>query len=344
MSCSHKSDERKKDERKKPLPLPKRSSYEEATTPSADAKTPMESISNPLPLPAHQHDEESECQQGQDNPNAGPVTTAKHVLLQDYDMVTSIEQGRYALLRHHQSQDFCFLKILVKGDRVMQSGLLMRRRDEIRLMQMLKHSSICSIRQLVETHNSLYMVCDYFPDSLETLECPLDLQGICLVFTAVVEGISYLQNKGISHNDLSPDKIRLTKENGVKICGFSKVTESPWCMTEEMTYSHACYQPPEARETNCSYDGFKAHIYSLGCILYYLMNGNTHPPFLGLENCLSEQIIKFGEDIPHWRKALYKLVRGMCRDEADERISLSEVLRQFKHHTGDELATAYASK
>jgi serine/threonine protein kinase len=85
-----------------------------------------------------------------------------------------------------------------------------------------------------------------------------------------------MHEKGICHRDLKPENILLTKEEHV-----IKITDFEYCgfiQNEKTRFKEICgtlnYAAPEVITSNKRkmYDGKKADIWSLGCILYTLLS------------------------------------------------------------------------
>ena len=89
----------------------------------------------------------------------------------------------------------------------------------------------------------------------------------------IILGVDYLHNNNIIHRDLKPSNILITDRYNLKICDFntSKIIEAPKFKDTRMhtQIGTPFYMSPECVD-NRKYN-FKTDIWSIGCILYELM-------------------------------------------------------------------------
>jgi tetratricopeptide (TPR) repeat protein len=83
----------------------------------------------------------------------------------------------------------------------------------------------------------------------------------------------------LTHHDLVPGKILVTPEQHVKVLDFRKGREqNPFCISsQKRTKDRLAFQSPEQIRGDDA--GPKADLYSLGCLLFYMLTGR--PPFEG---------------------------------------------------------------
>ena len=134
-------------------------------------------------------------------------------------------------------------------------------------------------------HPNIIKVCDYF--SHKENECIIfpfykndilkmissknsnphfDEEFIRGVIKQILEGLSYLHNKGIIHRDIKPENVLISDEGVVKICDFD--------LTREITYDQPMskgvvtiyYRPPEIFFGDTQYT-LAVDMWSLGCLL-----------------------------------------------------------------------------
>ena len=89
----------------------------------------------------------------------------------------------------------------------------------------------------------------------------------------IILGVDYLHSNNIIHRDLKPSNVLITDRYNVKICDFntSKIIEAPKFQdTRQHTQiGTPFYMSPECVDNRCY--NFKTDIWSIGCILYELM-------------------------------------------------------------------------
>lgn len=111
-------------------------------------------------------------------------------------------------------------------------------------------------------------------------------------FLQLVSGLQGMHDKGIAHLDLKPDNILLTRESNVlKLAdlGLARDTASgklnSYFGTDQFSAPEVlrfhpnlpeCWRGPQPAKP---YDGLKADVFSLGCILFYMLA--SWPPFRG---------------------------------------------------------------
>ena len=138
---------------------------------------------------------------------------------------------------------------------------------------------------LDQVGNTHFIVMDYFPGT--TLKYLVKHQGPLDYFTAVnyiaqaTEGIAALHQTGAAHLGLKPDQLYLTDDGVIKLfdCGLFWQAED----TRESLLNDLClraegldYRAPDLANS-IEQVGTLADIYSLGCVLYFLLTG--HAPY-----------------------------------------------------------------
>lgn len=151
----------------------------------------------------------------------------------------------------------------------------------------------------------------------------------------VAEGMRVCHTHGIMHRDIKPGNIFRSKDGDYKIgdFGISRVaSDSQMMMSIKGTYK---YMAPEVYNHQ-PYD-FRVDVYSLGMVLYHMLNKNRSP-FLPLEEVPSADqndraLIRRmqGEELPApvlAGKNLAEIILKACSFEPDQRYSSMEQFRR----------------
>eukprot|EP01135_Chromosphaera_perkinsii_P000183 Nk52_evm4s39 gene=Nk52_evmTU4s39 len=255
----------------------------------------------------------------------------KHAFLNRYEMLSTVSRSRFAVVRELETGNTFFLKIWVKEVGEVDSGTNMTLMDEHYLFKTLNDENLCNCHDIVETLRSVYQLIEYHPISLAHIcEERLSLKDIGSLFMTLVNGVKYLESMGMTHFDLCPSKVRIsenqeTGERKSKIGSFSRILQTQYCLNENLPFTDICFVAPEAREINCTFDGFKASVYSLGCILNYMLS-RKRPSLERMAEYidLSDRISELGK--AEFAEGLESLIQNMCCEEPEERISVSDVL------------------
>ncbi|KAF5312710.1 hypothetical protein D9619_002345 [Psilocybe cf. subviscida] len=117
---------------------------------------------------------------------------------------------------------------------------------------------------------------------------PIDINVVCLVAHAVLEGLSYLYDvHGIFHRDVNPSSILLNSEGDIKLCDFSVSSE----LIGAIVMDTSTYMSPE-RIQGEEYT-IKCDVWSLGITLIELATGRY--PFYDTSSDL-EHLVEEGSD------------------------------------------------
>ena len=94
------------------------------------------------------------------------------------------------------------------------------------------------------------------------------------IFKKIVHGIAHCQCRSVLHRDIKLDNILLDGEGGVKICDFgvSRLITKTDVIHEQC--GTPAYLAPEM-SSNSQYSGFYVDIWSLGILLYVMLQGTV---------------------------------------------------------------------
>lgn len=203
--------------------------------------------------------------------------------IQDYEVVCPLGRGAYSYvykvkLRHSQ-QEFA-LKIIDKG-KLRQSNISKRLMNEIKLQSQLNHPCIVKLHHYFEDQENVYLLLELcaggeFFTYIKT-EGHLDEEETRCLVSQLVEGLTFLHNKGILHRDLKLGNLLLSEDRTqLKIADFGLAVQLNNFEEERYTLCGTPnYLSPEI-VTHKPY-GLAADLWALGCIIYACLVG--YPPF-----------------------------------------------------------------
>lgn len=211
----------------------------------------------------------------------------------------------------------------------------------------LDHPNVISIRETItETEcplpntdcNVSYILMEAysfnFDEALEKHSCLFDEKMCRTFFKQLISGVEYLHSQGIAHLDLKLKNLMISSDYELKIIDF----DHSYIKGDKSirTRGTANYRAPELREKRC-FDPVAADIYSLGIILFTLLN--QHIPYLedkpvdgyDLQGLLyhdlqgfweAQEILGEEESGSDSFKSLFEL---MTKEAPEERITLERV-------------------
>jgi serine/threonine protein kinase len=152
-------------------------------------------------------------------------------------------------------------------DHLVESAAILRRLD---------HPGIIKLHDFLEDESAFYFVLEYcgggelfdFITARSRVEEPLAKR----LFKQIVLAVEYLHGQNVIHRDLKPENLLLTDNCSIKIIDFGLANFHADQLLHDRCGS-ACYIAPEALAT-VPYSGVPADVWSLGVILYALVDGS----------------------------------------------------------------------
>ena len=153
------------------------------------------------------------------------------------------------------------------------------------LVKCSSNEHIVDVRDTFEENGTFYAVTTYiFEDDLRAKikdndGKPLNEAEALTIIRQLGDGLSFMHQQGISHLDLSPEKVLLTKKGKAMIfdIGLARQHIPPEICQDTNQLNKPGYSAPEQYDKSAT-QGPLTDIYSLGAILYYLLTGKDPIP------------------------------------------------------------------
>ena len=168
---------------------------------------------------------------------------------------------------------------LIPVNKAQDQTALDRIEREARIVASLNHPNILALHDIGTANSAMYIVTELVDGaSLRGLTPPLRK---CLDIAAqIADGLAAAHAAGITHRDLKPDNVMVTRDGRVKLLDFGVALRSRLLSDLEATVSHEVtglltgtigYMAPE--QVRASDVDSRADIFSFGALLYELLTG-----------------------------------------------------------------------
>ena len=237
-----------------------------------------------------------------------------------------------------------FLPPALGQDRTAKDRLV----QEAQAASALDHPNICTILEIDETDDQLFLVMAYYEG--ETLKDrlargPLPLDEALDLFGGIVRGVAAAHAAGIVHRDIKPANVIVTARGGVKLLdfGIAKLQGQTALTRTGTTLGTLSYMAPE-QISGIGVDA-RSDVWALGVVLFEMLAGRT--PFGGghdaavLHAIATEQPPALADVRPDVPRAIDRLVaRALDKDPAARYASAGELLEALDAVREPRVATA----
>lgn len=256
------------------------------------------------------------------------ITSPKISQIGNYKIIKEIGEGAFgkAYLATH---------ILLNINVVLKCGLIDDPNivREIYYHKQLKHKNIVSLYEVIKTENHLWIALEYCQGGELYYyiyeKKRLELDECRNIFFQIVLGVKYVHSLNLSHRDLKLENILLAdqKRTIVKLTDFGFIRE--FNPQSRKFLSTICgttvYMAPELL-TGQKYSGFAIDIWSMGVILYTMLNGML--PFddddeMKIQHKVINTEPMFYDHVPI---DVNQLISKMLLKDPNQRPSLNEIL------------------
>ncbi|KAH8581967.1 cyclin-dependent kinase A-1 [Cryptosporidium sp. chipmunk genotype I] len=141
-------------------------------------------------------------------------------------------------------------------------------------------------KHVVETYGSFIdenglftIILEYFPADLRNIMLQGEASNFSVkrrILFGILKGIDYIHSLKVTHNDLRPENILVSKDFDIKICDLGMATETNKTIQYDKIFTNLKYKSPERLlGTRNSNDLFASDIWSFGCVAFELLTGET---------------------------------------------------------------------
>lgn len=249
--------------------------------------------------------------------------------------------GKYRLLRVIGDGSFSTVKLglniftnetvavkIIQKSSLTDQSQYDRLQERIAIVQRLDHPGIIKLIDVIEDESAFYIVLEYcgggelfdFIISRQRVEEPLAKR----FFKQIVLAVGYCHSQNVIHRDLKPENLLLTENNTVKLIDFGLCNTNADQPLHDRCGS-SCYIAPEAL-TSTSYYGISADVWSLGVILYALVDGSL-PWNYQDPNQMFEQITTGTFPMPkNISLECQDMIRGILNPDTSHRLTIDAIL------------------
>lgn len=248
-----------------------------------------------------------------------------------YLLKETIGHGAFSIVKiavHVETNEQYGCKIISKK-RLLGNDMENRFEKEVRILQKLRHSKIATLYDLLKDSINYYLILELCPNG--TLfdyivsKNKIPENEAKYIFKQIVVALKYIHSQNVIHRDIKPENILIDEQNNIKFIDFG---------------FSAYYDPDNLSKTNCHtpnyaspqclsglpYDGQKSDIWSLGVLLFTMLNGKI-PWTSKNQKQLIEEIINSNIFLPlSMSEEVRDLLSHIIVKDPEGRYSLDQIL------------------
>lgn len=269
--------------------------------------------------------------------------------ISDYELLQQIGSGSYSVVHKavdKRTRQVFAIKILERK-KFLKVNSMENLVLEIEILKKLEHRFIVKMYDFCWDSLNIYIIMELCETSLSSFVKRKQrlAEKSCRYFLRMLaEAMKYLRDNNISHFDLKPQNLLLTKENSVyvlKLCDFGFATMSEAEEEAHGVKGSPLYMGPEIILTR-TYDA-RADLWSIGVILYECLFGKAPYSSSSLEELIEKVKNKQQIDIPHNSKISSEcedLLTRLLQHDPDDRITFIDFFNHdfvdLKHAPNDQ--------
>ena len=248
----------------------------------------------------------------------------------NYILEETIGEGAFAkvkLGKHIQTGEKVAIKILNK-EKIFNFDIK-KIKNEINILQRLKHKNIIQLYEIMETKKNLYIVMEYC-EGKELFEYIVERKHLtereaCRYFQQMINGVEYLHLSNVTHRDLKPENLLLDNKKRILISDFGlSILSKNYNELLSTPCGTPSYAPPEMLKGK-KYNGIFSDIWSCGIILYTMLIGNL-PCSESKEELVYQNIITHNFYYPeNLSDDAIDLIEHLLKINPEERYNFDEI-------------------
>lgn len=197
-----------------------------------------------------------------------------------YEVLGIVGEGAYGVVlkcRNKETTEIVAIKKFKESDD--DENLRKTTLREVKILRMLRHNNIVSLKEAFKRKSKLYLVFEYVEKNLlEVLEeepSGMDPEMVRLYIYQLVQAIHWCHSNSVIHRDIKPENLLINiRSKTLKLCdfGFARVLSSK--ANEELTDYVATrwYRAPELLLGSTNYT-FAVDMWAIGCIMGEISDG-----------------------------------------------------------------------
>ena len=205
----------------------------------------------------------------------------------NYEFIENIAEGAFGKVIHVKdiinNKDLA-VKVINKSGRTV--NLIHKMKEEVTILKQLNHENIVKYYGYEETNSKLYIIMEFIKygtlsEFMNKNIGKIKEEDASIIISKLLSATEYLHNKLICHRDIKPENIMFSKENdlsSIKLIDFGLSEQNLYNSLLEGYAGTLLYMSPEQIEKK-SYSQ-TIDIWSIGIILYMLLNNNKHPFYI----------------------------------------------------------------
>jgi serine/threonine-protein kinase len=261
---------------------------------------------------------------------ADRLIIGRYVIL---DRIGRGAMGRVYKARHRLLGRVAALKFIAP-QHLTRPNAVRRFLREMMLVGRLAHPNIIHAQDADRNGGAPYIVMEYVPGhDLERLVLsrgPLPPEQIVCYAMQVAWGLAHAHGQGIIHRDIKPSNLLLGEDGRIRILDFGlgalmdpdDADRGSFATCEGMAAGTADYMSPEQVVGRGTLDG-RSDLYSLGCVMYFLLTGRVPFPGDSQVECMASRIKGRPEPLAELRPGLpssvVQVVERLMANRPDDR-------------------------